>query len=375
MKTKGALCWEVGKPWTLEEIDVGDPRTGEVQVRLAATGLCHSDEHFRNGDVPPKFLPILGGHEGAGVITKVGPSVEGLVEGDHVVLGFVPSCGRCIPCATGHQNLCDLGAGLMMGASISDGTYRVTVGGAPVLPLCLLGTFAPYVTCHASAAIKIEKDIPLDKAALLGCGVTTGWGSATIVADTRPGDTVVVVGIGGIGINAVQGAAMAGAERVVAIDPVAFKREQAALFGATHTYSSMEDALEPVRELTWGRMADSCILTVGQIQGEHIAEALALVRKGGTAVVTAMGNATSVDVKLSLADMTVMQKTLKGALFGGANPRADIYRLLHLYRDGQLKLDELVTTTYRHEEVEQGYLDMEAGRNLRGMVVYGDADY
>jgi S-(hydroxymethyl)glutathione dehydrogenase/alcohol dehydrogenase len=378
VKTKGAVLWGVNEDWKVEEIEVGDPVAGEVQVQLAASGLCHSDEHVRIGDIPlvePGGFPFLGGHEGAGIVTKVGAGVEGLAEGDHIVLGFIPSCGRCPSCSSGHQNLCDNGATLLTGQSIADGSYRSTVGGKNLSPMCLLGTFSPYVTVHNSSVIKIEDDIPLDKAALVGCGVTTGWGSAVYAAHTTPGDTVVVIGIGGIGINAVQGAALAGAKRIVAIDPIESKRERAMDFGATHTFASMTEAFEPLVDLTWGRGAEKAILTVGRIEGHMIQEMLTLVGKGGTGVVTAMGQADAVDVPMSLFELALLQKRLQGAVFGGGNPRYDIPKLLGLYRDGQLKLDELITNTYKLEDINKGYSDMFEGKNLRGLVKYGPEDY
>ncbi|MDO1481606.1 NDMA-dependent alcohol dehydrogenase [Rhodococcus ruber] len=375
MKTKAAILKAPGKDWEIEEIDLGDPISGEVQVRLAASGLCHSDHHLRTGSSPVPFWPVLGGHEGAGVVTKVGPGVTGLTEGDHVVLAFIPACGTCRPCSKGMQNLCDEGAGLITGKSIADGTARATLDGEPLLAMCLLGTFAPYVTVHQSSVIKIEKDIPLDKAALLGCGVSTGWGSATAIGGTTVGDTVVVVGVGGVGINAVQGAAAAGARHVVAIDPVEFKRTKALELGATHAYASVQDALEPVRELTWGLLADVTVITVGDIQGEDIQPALDITGKGGQVVVTGMGNYANNTVDLNLFELTLLQKRVQGAIFGGTSPRTQIPHLLNMYRSGVLKLDELVTTTYRLEDINLGYEDMLAGRNLRGVVKYTDADY
>ncbi len=375
MKTKGALLWGVGQDWSVEEIEVGDPVSGEVQVRLAASGLCHSDEHLRTGDTPIPSYPAIGGHEGAGIVTKVGSNVTGLAEGDHVVLAFIPACGRCVPCSNGHQNICDLGANLLTGQAISDGSFRVTAQGKGVIPMCLLGTFSPYVTVHEASVVKIEDHLPLDKAALVGCGVTTGWGSATHVADVRPGDTVVVLGIGGVGINAIQGAAAAGAAQVIAIDPVAFKRDSALKLGATHAFASVEEAAGPVAEATYGRMAEKVIITIGRTKGEHILGAQSLLGKGGRMVLTGMGDFADVDVKLNMAMFTLLQQDLQGAIFGGGNPRADIPALLKLYDKGILKLDELVTQTYRLEDVNQGYQDMLEGKNLRGMILYDDADY
>ena len=378
MKTKAAVLWGANEDWSVEEVELGDPVASEVQVRLAASGLCHSDEHNRIGDipmVPPGAFPFIGGHEGAGTVTKVGPGVTSLQEGDHIVLGFLPSCGRCPSCARGHQNLCDLGATLLTGKAIADGTNRIQVRGQGATPMCLLGTFSPYVTVHEASAIKIEKDIPLDKAALVGCGVTTGWGSSVYAADVRAGETVVVIGVGGVGMNAVQGARIAGAKHIVAIDPVEFKREQAMEFGATHTFASMAEAVEPLNQLTWGRMAEKAVIAVGRIDGKHIAEMLALVGKGGTGVVTGMGAMTDMKVELSLFELTLLEKRLQGAIFGSANPRFDIPNLLRLYQEGQLKLDELITRTYTLEDINEGYADMNAGKNIRGVVMYGESDW
>lgn len=378
MKTKAAVLWGTNEDWSVEEVELGDPVASEVQVQLAASGLCHSDEHNRVGDipmVPPGAFPFIGGHEGAGIVTKVGKGVTSLKEGDHVVLGFIPSCGRCPSCATGHQNLCDLGATLLTGQAISDGTKRIKVRGQEASPMCLLGTFSPYVTVHEASAIKILDDIPLDKAALVGCGVTTGYGSSVYSADVRAGDTVVIVGVGGIGANAVQGARLAGAKNIVAIDPVSMKRDMAMKLGATHAYASIEEATEPLMELTWGAMAQKAVICVGRIRGEDIAATLSLVGKGGTAVVTGMGSMTDIDVKLSLFELTLLQKRLQGAIFGSGNPRYDIPNILRLYMEGQLMLDELITTRYALEDINQGYADMNAGKNIRGLIEYTSADH
>jgi len=205
VRTKGALLWGINEKWSIEEIELGDPVAGEVQIRMEAAGMCHSDLHIVTGATPMASYPAMGGHEGAGVITKVGDGVKDLEVGDHVVLSFIPACGRCPSCVTGHSNTCDLGMGLLSGQAISDGTYRIQARGENVIPMSLLGTFSPYMTVHESQAVKIEKDIPFELAALVGCGVPTGWGSATYVADVKPGDSVAIIGIGGVGISALQG--------------------------------------------------------------------------------------------------------------------------------------------------------------------------
>ena len=369
MKTRAAILWEVGKDWSVEEIDLDPPKAGEVLVKLVGSGLCHSDEHLVTGDLPFE-LPIIGGHEGAGVVEEVGAGVDWLAPGDHVIFGFIPSCGRCASCATGHENLCDLGAFLAEGKQISDHTARHHAHDTDLGLMCLLGTFSERTVVNEASCIKVDPDVPLDKACLLGCGVVTGWGSAVYAADVVPGEDVAVVGIGGIGINAVQGAKLAGAQRIFAIDPVPFKREKAIEFGATHTAASLEEAVTVIGDATEGRMANKVIMTMGLGQGEAIGAALAVTAKRGRVVITNIHAAAEVQISMSALDLTLMEKQVVGSLFGSANPRADIPRLLGLYGNGQIKLDELVTRTYRLDEVNRGYEDMREGRNLRGVITY-----
>ena len=381
MKTRAAILWEQGQDWSVEEIDLDPPQTGEVLVKLVGSGLCHSDEHIRTGDmvVPQetadmlglKQFPIIGGHEGAGKVVEVGPGVTSLNVGDHVVLGFIPACGRCPSCAKGKSNLCDYGAFLLAGRQISDFTARHHAKNGEDLGLmCLLGTFGEYTVVNEASCIKIEPDIPLDKAALVGCGVTTGWGSATYAADVQPGETVVVVGAGGIGMNAIQGAALAGARHIVAVDPIESKREKAQVFGATHTAASLEEAQALVGEITWGANADKAIITIGVGKGDVIAPVMAMTAKGGRCVHTSVASINDEDVKLSLFDLTLSEKQLVGSIFGSANPRHDIPRLLRLYQEGKLKLDELITREYDLADINQGYADMNDGNNVRGFVRY-----
>lgn len=369
MKTRAAVLWEVNGEWSVEEIELDPPKAGEVLVKMAASGMCHSDEHLVTGDLP-FGLPIIGGHEGAGVVMEVGPGVSGLAPGDHVVFGFIPACGRCPSCSTGHQNLCDLGATLGTGRQISDGGARHHAQGQDLGLMCLLGTFAEHTVVNEASVIKIDNDYDLTRACLVGCGVTTGWGSAVYAAETQPGDTVVVVGVGGIGANAIQGAKLAGAKRIVAIDPVEFKREKAMEFGATHTFSSVDEALDPLRELTWGQMANKVILAAGVGSGGIMAGAMALLAKRGRAVVTNLHPAFETDVTMSLLDLTLMEKQVVGSLFGSGNPRNDIPKLLGLSREGQLDLDGLVTKTYTLDQVNEGYQDMRDGKNIRGVIVF-----
>lgn len=374
MKTKGALLWELNSPWRVDEIDVGDPVAGEVQVRLHAAGMCHSDYHVTTG-ATPIGLPALGGHEGAGVITKVGKGVTGLEEGDHVVMAFIPACGSCPPCMKGFRSLCDRGAVLLGGKAIADGTNRIHAGSHEVSAMNLLGTFAPYATVHADSVVKIDSDVPFQTAAIMGCAVPTGFGSATNVAEVKPGETVIIIGVGGIGMSALQGAVLSGARRVIAIDPVAFKRDAAVKFGATHVYPSMAEAIMPVMEETWGLMADKVIIAVGDMRGEYIEEALTLTAKTGTCVVTGMGAMADVDVKLNLFLFTMLQKTLKGNIFGGGSSHIETPRLVGLYKSGLLKVDEMITTTYKLEDINDGYADMVDGKNIRGVITFDESDW
>ncbi len=374
MQTRGAIIRQAPGTYEVVDLELDDPREGEIQVKMVASGMCHSDDHVATGDIPVGVYPFAGGHEGAGIVTKAGYNTKGLKEGDHVVFSFLPACGHCRWCASGQQNLCDLGAGLLSGSRWGDPTdFRIHMvdGGAPVGQMCGISTFLETTTVSADSAVRVPDDIPLDKACLVGCGVGTGWGSAVNAAEVKPGQTTIVMGIGGIGINAVQGAAHAGASNIIAVDPVAFKREKAQELGATHAVESMEEAVELAKQFTNGQGADSAIITVGVIKPEYVGQAMASIRKAGTVVVTALGNiADPTPLPISMADITLFQKRIQGAMFGQSNPNWDILRQLQLYRDGVLKLDELITKTYTLDEVAQGYQDMHDGKNIRGVIKY-----
>jgi S-(hydroxymethyl)glutathione dehydrogenase/alcohol dehydrogenase len=380
MKTRAAVLWGLHQDWKVEEIDLDPPKAGEVLVKWEAAGLCHSDEHLVTGDmvIPeemrvamglPESFPIIGGHEGAGVVLEVGPEVRSLQPGDHIAASFFPACGRCRYCVTGHTNLCDLGAGTFGPGQISDGTDRHHIGDRGVSILAKLGTFAEHSVINEMSAIKVAPDLPMTAVALVSCGVTTGFGSAVHRAEVQPGETVVVVGVGGVGINAVQGARIAGARNIIAVDPVELKRETAQSLGATHSAASMADAMPLVQDLTLGQMADAVILTPGVLYGDLLGQALSLTGKGGTCVVTAIAPMTQTQADINLFELAMWQKEVKGVIFGAGNPRFDIPNLLALYQSGQLKLDELITRTYSLDEINDGYQDMRDGKNIRGVLV------
>lgn len=374
MKTKGALIWEFNQPWSVEEIEIGDPRKDEVKIQMKAAGMCRSDHHLVTGDIPMAGFPVLGGHEGAGIVTEVGPGVDDFAPGDHVVLAFIPSCGKCPSCQAGMRNLCDLGAGLLAGESVTDGSFRIQARGQNVYPMTLLGTFSPYMVVHRSSVVKIDPSVPFEVACLVGCGVTTGYGSAVRTADVRPGDDVAIVGLGGVGMAALQGAVSAGARYVFAVEPVEWKRDQALKFGATHVYPDINAALMGIAEVTYGLMAQKVIITVGKLDGADVDSYLTITAKGGTCVLTAIGSLVDTQVTLNLAMLTLLQKNIQGTIFGGGNPHYDIPKLLSMYKAGKLNLDDMVTTAYKLEQINDGYQDMLNGKNIRGVIRYTDDD-
>lgn len=379
MRTRAAILHDYGAPWSVEEFELDPPRTGEVLIALAAAGLCHSDEHLRRGylapppDVSaPRRLPTIGGHEGSGVVVEVGPGVDRLAPGDHVVTSFVPACGQCRWCASGIEYLCDLGAATLQPGMPTDGTFRHhTADGRDLGHVSKIGAFAEHTVVSADSLVKIDPRSPLVPAALLACAVPTGYGSAANRAGVRGGDTVVVIGVGGIGAAAVQGARINGAHVIVAVDPVEFKQKSALTFGATHTAATAGEALELVRELTAGVMADAVVVSPAAIEPADVGAALNLTRKGGTCVLTALSSPQTVDVDMSVQDFVLLNKTLCGTIFGSCNPKADIPRLLDLYTSGRLLLDEMITKRYRLDEINVAYQDLLDGKLIRGVIDFG----
>ncbi|ORI27312.1 NDMA-dependent alcohol dehydrogenase [Rhodococcus sp. 1168] len=367
MKIKAAVLFEPHKPFEIIELDMDGPGPGEVLIKYVAAGLCHSDLHLLDGDLPPRF-PIVGGHEGSGIIEEVGPGVTKVKPGDHVVCSFIPNCGTCRYCSTGRQSLCDMGATILEG-SMTDGTFRRRDSkGTEFGAMCMLGTFADRATISQHSVVKVDDWLPLEIAVLVGCGVPSGWGTAVYAGGVRAGDSVIIYGIGGLGINAVQGAVHSGAKHVIVVDPLEFKRNQALKFGATHAFADYASAQEKLTELTWGQGADQALILVGTVDEEVVQAATAAIGKGGTVVITGLADPAALTVHVSGTDLTLNQKTIKGTLFGSANPQYDIVRLLRLYDAGQLKLDELITTTYSLEQVNEGYQDLRDGKNMRGVI-------
>ena len=380
MQVKAAIVTELNGPWRTELIDIDEPRSHEVKVKMAFAGMCHSDEHTRVGDmaVPTEVLaymgvesmfPFIGGHEGSGVVETVGENVDGLAPGDHVAVSFIPSCGKCEYCASGRPYICDLGATTLAGPMISDGTWRHHYGDKNLNRYAQLGTFSEYIVVHEASLLKIDPWYDLRAAALISCGLATGFGSAATRGGVKPGDVVAVIGCGGVGSGAVQGAVHAGARAVIAIDTNQSKVDRAMKIGATHgAISALDAAFTFLGELTAGKNCDVVILTPGRLTGDLIEQARSITAKGGVIVATAIAPFAQTQVDLNLAMFTLYNQELRGTIFGSVAPRVQIPRLLKLHHEGKFIVDELVSREYTIDEVNQGYLDLEAGKNVRGVV-------
>ncbi|MDP3937634.1 MAG: Zn-dependent alcohol dehydrogenase [Deltaproteobacteria bacterium] len=364
---KAVICYERDKPVVVEEIEHDAPGRDEVCVRMAASGVCHSDLSVVTG-VMPLMLPCVLGHEGAGVVEEVGEGVTHVKPGDRVVFSWVATCGTCYFCRIGKQNLCELGEKVNRMSMLPDGTSRLHKDGKDLFSFSGIATMAETVIAHASSAVKVPDDAPLDKAALLGCAVMTGVGAVFNTAKVPPGSSVAVFGAGGVGLNVIQGAAIAGAEKIIAVDVQPKKLALAKTFGATHTIdSSKDDAVTAIKEITDGRGSDFAFEAIGI--PEVIEQAYAACRKGGTCVVVGVGPF-GASVNLNAFLIPLLEKSIVGSWYGGANPHRDIPNLLALYRAGKLLLDELVTRTYKIGEINEAFSDMQSGVNARGVIVF-----
>jgi len=370
MKTRAAVLTGAGQPWQVVEMDLDDPRDSEVLVKMKVSGICHSDKHVKvAGGVR---FPLVGGHEGAGVVVKVGAKVTDLEPGDHVALSWIPSCGKCRWCRRGLGNLCDLGA-LMMAGELAEGGFRFHRDGEDYSSTGGVGTYAEHIVVSENSVVKVDASIPWEWVSLVTCGVATGWGSVVNAGEVKAGDTVAVYGCGGIGANAVLAAIASNAGIVAVVEPVEWKREQALKWGADYAYATAEEAHADMWERTHGAGVDVAIVTAGVVHADLVAEAYDLTRKGGALVLTGVADDFSeVSIQLSGTALTLFQKRIIGTLFGNCIPHVDVPKLLDLAVRGKLPLDDLVTRRYRLDEVEQGFEDMLAGRNFRGVIVHED---
>ena len=364
---KAAICYEFDKPVRVEEVTLDRPGRDEVRVRIAACGVCHSDLSVIHGILRSK-LPCVLGHEGAGIVEEVGEGVTGLKPGDKVVLSWVMSCSRCFYCRMGKPQLCELGEKINKYNRMPDGSTRVHQGKDDLWVFSAVGALAEEAVVPASAAVKLPPDAPLDKCALLGCAVLTGVGAVFNTAQVVPGSSVVVFGAGGVGLNAIQGAAIAGAERIIAVDAQPAKLELAKRFGATDVIDATQaDPVEQVRALTDGRGADYAFEAIGRTK--TVEQAWSSVRKAGTCVAIGIGSVKE-SVSINALMLPMLEKRLLGCWYGSANVHVEVPRLLALYRRGRLKLDELVTRTYPLSSVNEAFADMASGANARGVITF-----
>ena len=366
MKSKAVISRELNKPVVVETIDVASPAAGEVMIKLAACGVCHSDLSATNGTIPfPP--PLILGHEGAGVVVETGPGVTEFSVGDPVLSSFVTMCGICHYCTIGRPALCDVGAKTLY--TLPSGELRTSDStGAPLNIFSGCGVMAEYATLSTMSLIRLPRDVPLAQAALVGCGVMTGFCAVTNTARVEAGARVAIFGCGGVGLSAIQGAAVSGASMIVAIDIDDFKLDLATKLGATHVLNSRneENVAKVLKKLTGGGV-DYAFECVGS--GELVAIAYAALRKAGTVVVVGVARPKDM-TSLRTASLTFEEKTVTGSYFGSARPRTDVPRILGLYKSGRIKLDELITRTYPIDEAPQAFADLEAGRNARGVIVF-----
>jgi Zn-dependent alcohol dehydrogenase len=368
-RAKAVVAREIGKPVAVEQIEVEAPRPGEATIRLAACGVCHSDLSATNGTISYP-LPLVLGHEGAGVVTAVGEGVSRFAVGDHVVSSFVSMCGRCHYCQTGRPQLCV--QSLQALYTLPDGTVRTRdSAGSPLNVFCGCGVMAEFATVHCDNLVKIDREMPLDRAALIACGVMTGVGAVVNTARVEAGSVAVIFGCGGVGLNAVQGCAIAGAGMIVAVDTSDPKLALAKTFGATHTFnvSGQDNVGKALYKLTGGG-ADYAFDCVGS--GRIAEQAWGVLRRGGTAVIVGIAGAKD-QITLNAQQAALSEKTLTGSYYGSARPSQDFPRLIGLYRGGRLKLDELITRTYSIDQAPQAFADLTQGREGRGVIIFDTA--
>jgi NDMA-dependent alcohol dehydrogenase len=369
MQTTAAVFYEPGKPLLIEALEIDEPKVGEVRVKMRAVGLCRSDHNVLVGTRPVGMTPMVLGHEGAGVVDAVGPGVQRIQPGDHVVLMFIPTCGKCQYCVSGQTHACVLSANIAKGPLL-DGTYRLhNRQGQDVGQFCLLGAFSEYAIVNQDSVCVIDKHYPLEAACLVGCGVVGGFGAAVNRANVRPGSSVLVIGVGGVGMNVIQGAKVANASTIIAVDQFDQKLQWARAFGATHTINAdKQDVVTAVKDITGGVGVDAAFEAISR--PHTIAQAFEATARMGTIVVIGLTPSHYDSLPISPLSLVLSQKTMMGTMYGTSNALVEIPKILSMYDQGQVKLEELVTTTYRLDQINQGYTDMVAGRNIRGVVVF-----
>lgn len=365
MKIRAAVIDQAGDNWDVREVELLEQeiRPDEVLVEMQAAGLCHTDEHIREGELPARY-PFVGGHEGSGIAVAVGSEVKDIEAGDHVVLTFRPSCGLCHFCSEGRPNLCVKIRDVQQG----DEQPRFLEGSQRLNAQSLLGTFSEFSVVPATSCVVVPKDIPFDVAALLGCAIPTGYGAAVHAAKVTSGDHCVVIGAGGVGMNAVQGAKVAGAASIVVVDLSEQKRQIAKGYGADAAVGSLQEAQSYIADTHGAQGVDVVILTVPVSQLAN--EALDILKPGGRLVLAALGDPSRFRLDVPINRLVMNDVTLRGTVMGSAALRRDIPRILALYRQGKFKLDELITHRFALEDIRQGYETLYTGEMVRGVIDY-----
>jgi S-(hydroxymethyl)glutathione dehydrogenase / alcohol dehydrogenase len=366
MKIKAAVFYEPGIPFSVEELDLEEPREREVLIRVAAAGICHSDWHLMTG-ATQHALPVVPGHEGSGIVAAVGPGVIRVGVGDHVALSWAPSCGSCFYCLHEKPSLCESYVASIWAGTMMDGTPRLSKNGQPVYHFSALACFAEYAVVPEECCIRLDKHIPLSIAALIGCAVTTGVGAVQNTARVQSGSSVAVYGAGGVGLSIIMGAKLAEASQIIAIDTHETKGDIAQSFGATDILMAGPDTVKAIKELTGGRGADYVFEAIGLPKVQE--ECLHAVRPGGMVVlagVSPMGSSTD----FPGAILTRQEKTVTGSYYGSANPSRDFPLYAELYHRGLLDLDRLVSRTYPLEQINEAYADMLSGEVARGLILF-----
>jgi NDMA-dependent alcohol dehydrogenase len=362
---RAAVLRELDQPMTVEDVELSSPGPGEVEVKLVASGVCHSDWNVVTG-ATANPLPAVLGHEGAGVVESVGEGVDTVTEGDHVILSWLPACGRCYYCSRGRQVLCDVAMADMFRGTLPGGTLRLSQNGTPLYHYSYLSAFAERCIVPEGCCVPIRKDAPLEVAALVGCAVMTGYGAAVTRARVQAGSAIAIFGAGGVGLSAIMGARLAGVAVIAAVDPFAFRRETALELGATHALDpGTDDVPAALRDLTDGRGADAAIDSAG-VPGV-LAQAYATVRRGG--IIVAVGlPPEGVSAELPASDLARDEKVITGSFYGSCSPQVDMPRVLDLYMDGLLPLDRLVSRSYPLDEINEAFAAMNAGEVARAVI-------
>src|SRR5471032_3030319 len=369
MKTKAAIAWKAGQPLTIEEVELGGPREGEVLVEIKATGICHTDYYTLSGADPEGIFPAILGHEGAGVVVDVGPGVKSLKKDDHVIPLYTPECRQCKFCLSRKTNLCQLIRGTQGKGLMPDATSRFSLDGKPIFHYMGTSTFSNYTVAPEISLAKIREDAPFDKVCYIGCGVTTGIGAVIFTAKVEAGANVVVFGLGGIGLNVVQGAKLAGADMIIGVDTNPAREKLARKFGVTHFVNPKEvegDLVAHLVELTRGG-ADYSFECVGS--PTLMRQALECCHKGW-GVSTVIGLAAAGQEISTRPFQLVTGRVWKGSAFGGARGRTDVPKIVDWYMEGKLNIDDLITHRLPLERINEGFDLMKSGESIRSVVIY-----